>query len=120
MPGAGSHDNGSFQIVGSTLRTKAVFNYEAKSTYSVRVRATNFGTPAGQIARSFTITVSDADEAPTAHHAAGRERARERAVGHERSGTSRPRTRCGPAAHLTLVAGRELADNGAFTIVGTS
>ena len=57
VPGAGSDDNGSFQIVGSTLQTNAVFNYEAKNTYSVRVRATDFGTPAGQIVRSFTITV---------------------------------------------------------------
>ena len=66
VPGAGSDDNDSFQIVGSTLRTNAVFNYEVKNTYSVRVRATDFGTPAGQIVRSFTITVEDVNDPPTA------------------------------------------------------
>ncbi len=66
VPGQGSDDNGSFQIVGSALRTNAVFNYEAKSTYTVRVRATDFGTPAGQIVRSFTITVTDVNDPPAA------------------------------------------------------
>ena len=66
VPGQGSDDNGSFQIVGNTLRTNAVFNYEAKSTYTVRIRATDFGTPAGQIVRAFTITVTDVNDPPTA------------------------------------------------------
>ena len=66
VPGQGSDDNGSFQIVGTTLRTNAVFNYEAKNTYTVRIRATDFGTPAGQIVRAFTITVTDVNDPPTA------------------------------------------------------
>jgi hypothetical protein len=66
VPGAGSADNGSFQIVGSTLRTAAAFDYEAKSSYSIRVRATDFGTPAGQIVREFTIAVTDTSEPPIA------------------------------------------------------
>jgi Big-like domain-containing protein/cadherin domain-containing protein/hemolysin type calcium-binding protein len=66
VPGAGSTDNGSFQIVGSQLRTAAVFNYEAKHTYTVRIRATDHGTPAGQIVRAFTITVTDTAEPPVA------------------------------------------------------
>ena len=65
VPGAGSADNGWFRIVGSTLRTAAIFDYESTHTYSVRIRATDHGTPAGQIVRAFTITVSDANEAPT-------------------------------------------------------
>ncbi len=99
VPGQGSDDNGSFQIVGSALRTNAVFNYDAKSTYSVRVRATDFGTPAGQIVRSFTITVTDVNDPPAAVDALGRRRARERAGGHRGRGPGRDRSRRGPATH---------------------
>ena len=42
------------------------FDYEAKSPYTVRIRATDFGTPAGQIVRTFTITVTDVNDPPTA------------------------------------------------------
>ncbi|MFL5899757.1 MAG: cadherin domain-containing protein, partial [Solirubrobacterales bacterium] len=66
VPGAGSTDNGSFRIVGSTLETNAVFDYETKNLYSVRIRATDHGTPAGQIVRAFTITVTNVDDPPTA------------------------------------------------------
>jgi len=66
VPGAGSTGNGSFRIVGSTLETNAVFDYETQSSYSVRIRATDHGTPAGQIVRRFTITVIDRPEAPVA------------------------------------------------------
>jgi hypothetical protein len=34
VPGVGSDDNGSFVIAGSELRTAAMFDYEAKSSYS--------------------------------------------------------------------------------------
>jgi hypothetical protein len=71
VPGAGSTDNGSFQIVENTLRTNAVFNHEAKSTYSVRIRATDHGTPAGQIVREFTIAVTNVNEGPTVDASGG-------------------------------------------------
>ena len=38
VAGAGSGDNGSFTLAGTALRTNAVFDYEAKSSYSVRIR----------------------------------------------------------------------------------
>jgi len=39
--GLGDDDNASFAIVGQSLRTAAVFDYETKNTYSVRVRSTD-------------------------------------------------------------------------------
>ena len=65
VPGQGSDDNGSFQIVGNTLRTDAVFNYESPEQYTVRIRATDFGTPAGRRG-AFAITVTDVNDPPTA------------------------------------------------------
>ena len=45
MAGAGDADNGSFEIDGSALKTADVFDFETKDTYSIRVRATNNGSP---------------------------------------------------------------------------
>ena len=39
--GAGDVDNGSFRIVGNQLQTSSVFNHSIKSSYSIRVRATD-------------------------------------------------------------------------------
>lgn len=41
VSGAGSTDNASFRIVGNSLRTRVVFDYEQKSSYSIRVRVTD-------------------------------------------------------------------------------
>jgi hypothetical protein len=41
VSGAGSTDNASFQIVGDELRTNAAINFEAKTSYSVRVQTTD-------------------------------------------------------------------------------
>jgi YVTN family beta-propeller protein len=63
VAGTGSTDNGSFTISGGTLRTNAVFNFEGKSSYSVRVRSTDAG---GQFfEKAFTVTINDVNEAPT-------------------------------------------------------
>ena len=62
--GQGDTDNSSFRIGGQKgLRATTVFNYEAKSSYSIRVRATDSG---GQSSvKIFTINVTDLPEAPT-------------------------------------------------------
>ncbi|MEN6494052.1 MAG: SdrD B-like domain-containing protein, partial [Thermoguttaceae bacterium] len=43
VSGTGSTDNAQFTIVGNELRTAASFNYETKSSYSIRVRTTDSG-----------------------------------------------------------------------------
>jgi hypothetical protein len=63
VAGDGDFDNSVFQIVGHTLQTEGSFNYEAKSSYSVRVRSTDAGGLFTE--KSFTIIVTDVNEAPT-------------------------------------------------------
>ncbi len=41
VTGTGDTDNGSFQIVGNALQSNAVFDFETKSSYTVRVRTTD-------------------------------------------------------------------------------
>ena len=60
VTGTGDSDNASFSIVGDELRTAAAFDFEAKSSYSIRVRTTD---QAGLwFEKSFTISVSDVDD----------------------------------------------------------
>src|SRR5205823_1369482 len=63
VAGAGATDNASFSISGDSLQTNASFDFETKSSYSVRVRSTDSG--ALSVEKVFTITVTDVNEAPT-------------------------------------------------------
>lgn len=63
VSGTGSTDNASFNINGTNLRTSAVFNYEVKSSYSIRVRVTDGAS--NTFDRVFTILVDDINDAPT-------------------------------------------------------
>jgi len=62
VSGTGDTDNASFTISGITLQTAAAFNYETKSSYSVRIRTTD------QVGlwyeKPFTISVLDQQEQP--------------------------------------------------------
>jgi parallel beta-helix repeat protein/VCBS repeat-containing protein len=62
---AGYPDNTSFSIDGSNLLTAAVFNYETKASYSIRIRTTDAGSPNLSYEEVFTISVTDVNEPPT-------------------------------------------------------
>ncbi len=62
--GAGDTDNASFAIVGDALNTAALFNYEVKDSYSIRVRTTD--SDGAWYEEAFTVTVNDVNEAPDA------------------------------------------------------
>jgi len=64
VPGIGDTDNDSFSIVGDALLTTAVFDFETKSSYSIRVRSTDQN--GSWFEKVFIITVTDLNEAPTA------------------------------------------------------
>jgi len=60
--GTGADDNAQFTISGNTLKTAANFNYEAKGSYTIRVRTTDQGKLS--IEKVFVITVADVNEQP--------------------------------------------------------
>jgi ELWxxDGT repeat protein len=62
VSGTGSTDNAAFTIVGNQLRTNASFDYETKSSYTIRVRTTDQGGLFFE--KTFTILVSDVFEMP--------------------------------------------------------
>ena len=60
VDGAGSDDNAAFTIEGNILKANTVFDFETKSSYTIRVRATDEG--GGFFEDQFTIGVSDAND----------------------------------------------------------
>ena len=62
VAGAGDTDNASFNISGSNLITLANLDYETKSSYSVRIQASNGSTTYQNVV---TIDVSNVNEAPS-------------------------------------------------------
>ncbi|MBJ7358040.1 Ig-like domain-containing protein [Nocardioides sp.] len=64
VPGAGSADNASFRVDGDSLESAIGFDFETRSSYSVRLRATD---EAGEVTeKAFTVTVTDANDPPVA------------------------------------------------------
>ncbi|MDM3856987.1 MAG: FG-GAP-like repeat-containing protein, partial [Aphanizomenon gracile PMC649.10] len=64
VSGTGDTDNDSFIIVGNNeLQTKAVFDYETKNSYSIRVKTTDQGGLSFE--EQLTIGVTDVNETPT-------------------------------------------------------
>ncbi|WP_324679137.1 malectin domain-containing carbohydrate-binding protein [Hymenobacter sp. GOD-10R] len=64
VSGAGATDNAAFTIPAgtNTLRTAAVFDYETKNSYSIRVRTTDAGGLSYE--KALTIQVTNVNEAP--------------------------------------------------------
>ncbi len=58
----GGTDNDKFQIVGNVLKTSAVFNYEAKKTYAIRVKAEDTG--GLSMEKDITVSITNQNEAP--------------------------------------------------------
>jgi gliding motility-associated-like protein len=61
--GAGDTDNGSFLIAGDKLFAGAVFNFEAKASYSIKVKTTDNN--GGTFEKQLTIAINNVNEAPT-------------------------------------------------------
>ena len=57
VSGTGDADNASFNINGASLRAGVAFDYETKSSYSIRVRTTDSAN--NTFEKVFTITVTD-------------------------------------------------------------
>jgi hypothetical protein len=66
--GSGDTDNALFSIVGTTLTTAATFNFEARSSYGIRVQTTD--SRGSFFEDTLTISVSDVNESPVAQRIA--------------------------------------------------
>ncbi|MCA9096431.1 MAG: cadherin repeat domain-containing protein, partial [Planctomycetaceae bacterium] len=116
VTGTGDTDNASFTIVGDDLRTAEVFNFEAKNSYSIRVKTTD--QDGKTFEEAFTINVSNVNETPTnialSHNSVEENSPVNTAVGTFM--TADPDS--GNTFTYTLVTGTGDTDNASFTIVG--
>jgi gliding motility-associated-like protein len=63
VSGTGDTNNSSFTISGTTLKTSAVYDYETKSSYTIRVKVTDAG--GLNFSKQFTITINDLNNEDT-------------------------------------------------------
>jgi mRNA-degrading endonuclease HigB of HigAB toxin-antitoxin module/uncharacterized protein YbjQ (UPF0145 family) len=118
VSGTGDTDNGSFNISGTSLRLTSSADYETKSSYSIRVRVTD-GSGA-TYEESFTITVTNVNDAPTDIALSSTTVAENAGVNAVVGTLSSTDEDSGDSATYTLVSGTGDTDNGSFNISGTS
>ena len=117
VAGTGSTDNGSFSIVGSQLRTNTNVDNDNRNNYQVRIRTTDQG---GLFAENtFTITVTNVNEAPTALNLSASSIAENLPSGTAIGTFSSTDPDTSNTFAYSLVAGAGATDNASFTIVGT-
>jgi len=118
VSGAGSTDNASFNISGSSLRTSAVFNYETKNSYSIRVRTTDQGSL--YFEKVFTILVTNVNEAPTDIALSNNTVAENLPINTVVGTLSTNDPDIGDTFTYSLVSGAGSTDNASFNISGSS
>ena len=117
VTGAGDADNASFLVLGSTLVANSNFDFETKSSYSIRVRSTDQG--GLFVEKTFVITVIDVNEAPTDISLSSSTMAEIAASNFPVGTLSTTDPDAGNSITYTLVAGDGDADNAAFNIAGS-
>ena len=120
VTGTGDTDNAAFQIVGNQLQTNQSFDFEAKNSYSIRMRSTDDGAPAGSTEKQFTITITNANDAPTDIGLSPQSVDENRPAGTTVGTFSTTDQDAGDTFAYALVAGAGSSDNGAFQIVGST
>ena len=117
VTGTGSDDNASFAISGSQLSTGTSLDYETKSSYSVRVRSTS--STSSYAEQTFTITVSDVNETPTAIALSNSSVAEGQALGTVVGQLSTTDPDSGDTFTYSLVTGTGSDNNASFAISGS-
>jgi VCBS repeat-containing protein len=118
VSGTGDTDNAFFAIDGSALETAAVFDFETRSSYSIRVRATDAG--GLTFDKVFTIAVADSNDAPTAIDLSNSSVAENQPAGTTVGAFTTTDPDAADTHIYTLVAGTGDADNSFFAIDGST
>ena len=118
VAGNGDADNTAFNISGSTLRATSDFDFESKSSYTIRIRSTD---AIGLfLEKSFAITVTNVNEAPTNIELSSRLIAENAGTNATVCTLSASDLDAGDTFTYTLVSGIGDADNSAFNISGAT
>ncbi|SHK95485.1 gliding motility-associated C-terminal domain-containing protein [Chitinophaga jiangningensis] len=112
LPGG---DAASFTIQGNELRSSAVFDYEVKQAYTLRIRVTDAGNNTYE--KDFTVTVTNVNDAPTAISLSGNTVMENVAAGATVGTLTGTDQDAGDILTFSLAGG---ADDAAFEISGTT
>ncbi len=117
VAGTGDADNAAFTINGNQLVLASAVNMATKSSYAIRIRATDAGGLTSE--QSLTITVTEAPMAPTALNLSASQIAENLAAGAPVGQLSSTDANAADTHTYSLVAGTGDTDNAMFEIVGT-
>jgi Lectin C-type domain/RTX calcium-binding nonapeptide repeat (4 copies) len=116
VAGDGDVDNASFVLSGNQLLIKTTANYEAKASYSLRIRSRD--QDGLFVDKAFSLTVNDINEKPTDLLASATSFAENMPLGSVVANLSTSDPDGGESFTYALVAGSGDADNTAFSITG--
>ena len=117
VSGTGDTNNASFTIDGASLKANAVFNFEVKSSYTVRIRSTDQGGLTTE--KAFAISVTDVNEAPTDIALSDSTIAENNEIGAVVGTLSTTDPDAGDTFTYSLISGEGDADNASFAISGS-
>jgi len=120
VSGEGDTDNASFTLIGTSLKLTPSADFETKSSYAIRLRATDNGAPAASLEKQFTISITNVNEAPTDITLTPASIAENNALGATVGTLAAADVDAGSTHTFTLVTGTGDTDNAAFTIAGSS
>ncbi len=120
VAGAGSTDNTAFTLTGTTLTINGTTDFEARSSYTVRLRATDNGTGPLNVENLFTITITNVNEAPTGIALSAASIAENNAANATVGTLSATDPDAANTFTYTLATGTGSADNTAFNLSGDS
>jgi VCBS repeat-containing protein len=118
VAGSGDTDNEFFTISGSSLLTTAVFDAAVKSSYSIRVQTTD--STGRSLQRTFTISVTQGNQAPTTIHLASSTVAENQPAGTVVGQLITTDPNANDIHTYTLVSGQGSTGNASFQIVGST
>lgn len=118
IAGVGSDDNASFTISGNALTINPVANFEAKNSYSVRIRVTDQGGLTFE--KPITISVTNLNETPTDVALSASSIAEHNAANAPVGTLNAIDPDTGSTFTFSLVAGIGSNDNGSFSILNNT
>ncbi|WP_306551927.1 fibronectin type III domain-containing protein [Daejeonella sp.] len=118
VSGAGSTDNSKFTLSGNTLKAAEAFDFETKSSYTIRIQTTDAAGLSFQ--KEFTLTIANVNEAPTAIALSNATIDENNAVGASIGTLASTDPDAGDSFTYSLVSGAGSTDNSKFTLSGNT
>ena len=112
VAGTGSDDNADFSIEGDRLKSNKIFDFETKTSYSIRIKTTDKNKKSFQ--KKFTITIENIDGIFLSKRTITEEQAKGTVIG----ALTAEGTSSGKSYTYELVAGIGSNDNADFSIEG--